>query len=408
MEFSSDVTIIGAGLNGLTLSLALERVGFKVTIIDSGDLKKKIIKRNFDGRAYALAKASQNLFEALGLWSALSSNSQPIFDVRVTDGDKKAGPSNFHMHFNHKELGDDPLGYTIEDRHLKETLISRVYDAKNITILSETVVKVETKNEMGYIFCRTGNIIKSKVLMACDGKNSKIARDVGIPLTSKDYKQQALVTSIKHERNHRGIAYQFFMPTGPLAILPLRKNRSSIVWVLPTKIGLCHSKLKKEDFKQKLAPVFGNFLGKIELIGKRFSYPLSSIIADNFIEKRIVLIGDSAHSIHPIAGQGFNQGLRDVATIAEVITQAKRRGEDIGASDVLERYQNWRRFDSTALSKSTDLFNSLFSTSNSYYRLSRGLGMSFINNTPVLRKFFMQEAAGLNGDQPRLLLGQQL
>ena len=132
------------------------------------------------------------------------------------------------------------------------------------------------------------------------------------------------------------------------------------------------------------------------------------VIADNFIEKRIVLIGDSAHSIHPIAGQGFNQGLRDVATIAEVITQAKRRGEDIGANDVLERYQNWRRFDSTALSKSTDLFNSLFSNSNSYYRLSRGLGMSFINNTPVLRKFFMQEAAGLNGDQPRLLLGQQL
>ena len=408
MESISDVTIVGAGLNGLTLSLALERVGLKVTIIDNTDLKKKINNTSYDGRAYALAKASQNLFEALGLWSALSSYSQPIFDVRVTDGDKKNGPSNFHMHFNHKELGDDPLGYTVEDRYLKKTLINQVYNSKNITVLSESVVNVQTKNDMSYIFCETGNIIKSKVLMACDGKNSKIASDVGVSLTFKNYKQQALVTSVKHERNHKGIAYQFFMPTGPLAILPLRKNRSSIVWVLPTKNGLCNSKLNKKDFKQKLQPVFGSFLGEIELIGKRFSYPLSSIIADSFIKKRVVLIGDSAHSVHPIAGQGFNQGLRDIATIAEVITLAKRRGEDIGSSNVLERYENWRRFDSATLSKSTDLFNSLFSNDNSYLRLGRRLGMGAINNTPFLRKFFMREAAGLNGDQPRLLLGQKL
>jgi 2-octaprenyl-6-methoxyphenol hydroxylase len=409
MDYTSDVAIVGAGLNGLTLSIALENSKLKVIIIDSKALQKdRFLKEKFNGRAYALAKASQNLFNAINLWKSLDSSAQPILDIMVTDGRLETGPSGFFMHFNHKKLGDQPLGYTIEDRHLKEVLNNNVNDTKNVKIVSETVTDWKIEDSVSHIYLENGDIIKSKVILACDGQNSKMAKNAGISATHKDYGQHAIVTSVEHEYDHKSTAYQFFMPNGPLAILPLSRNRSSIVWVLPNTLASSVSRLRKEAFTEAFKPVFGDFLGKIKIIGKRFSYPLSSIIADDLIAERLVLVGDSAHSIHPIAGQGFNQGLRDVATIAEVLTDARRRGEDIGASHVLERYANWRRFDSKILSKSTDFFNSLFSNDNSYSRLGRGLGMNIINKTPVLHKFFMREAAGLNGDQPRLLQGKKL
>lgn len=409
MDYTSEVTIIGAGLNGLTLSTALANSEMKVIIIDSKVLKKeKPPIEKFNGRAYALAKASQNLLNALNLWTKLDPNAQPILDIKVTDGHLETGPSDFFMHFQHKEIGDQPLGYTIEDRHLKEVLYNSVNNSKNVKIISGTVVDWTTKDSVSHIHLENGDIVKSKVILACDGKNSKIAYKTGISVTHKDYEQHAIVTSVEHEYDHMGVAHQFFMPNGPLAILPLRRNRSSIVWVLPNALSLKISALRKEAFTEALEPVFGDFLGKIKIVGKRFSYPLTSIIANDLIADRLVLIGDSAHSIHPIAGQGFNQGLRDVATIAEILTEAKRRGEDIGTSNVLERYATWRRFDSKVLSKSTDFFNSLFSNHNSYSRLGRGIGMNIVNKTPVLRQFFMREAAGLNGDQPLLLQGKKL
>ena len=321
MDYTSDITIVGAGLNGLTLSLALESSELKVIIVDSNTKRKeKLTKEKFSGRAYALAKASQNLFNSLNLWKYLDANAQPIFDIKVTDGHLETGPSNFFMHFDHKEIGDQPLGYTIEDRHLREVLYNHVSKSTKVKIISETVTKCVTKNSLSHIYLENGDLIKSKVTLACDGKNSKIASKSGISATRKDHAQHAIVTSVEHEYNHNGTAYQFFMPAGPLAILPLRRNRSSIVWVLPNALALTTFSLKREAFTEALKPAFGDFLGKIKIIGKRFSYPLNSIIADDLIADRIALIGDSAHSIHPIAGQGFNQGLRDVATIAEVLT----------------------------------------------------------------------------------------
>ena len=195
------------------------------------------------------------------------------------------------------------------------------------------------------------------------------------------------------------------MPLGPLAILPLRKNNSSIVWVLSKEVGEQTSKLNNNAFLEKLRPAFGDFLGDLKVSGKRFSYPLNLITADNFTGERLALVGDAAHSIHPLAGQGFNQGIRDIATIAEVLVDAYRRGEDIGAKHVLNRYGDWRRFDSKSLSSSTDFFNTLFSNDNSYLRLGRNLGMGLINNTSLLKQFLIREATGLTGDQPRLLQG---
>ena len=309
------------------------------------------------------------------------------------------------MHFNHNEISDDPIAYMVEDRHLRKEFNDRINVSNNIKRFNGNVINNKLKNNENQVFLEGGDIINTKVILACDGRGSPTAKRAGISFRNKNYQQQALVTALEHEKNHNSIAHQFFMPLGPLAILPLRKNNSSIVWVLSKEVGEQTSKLNNNAFLEELRPAFGNFLGDIKVSGKRFSYPLNLIIADNFTGERLALVGDAAHSIHPLAGQGFNQGIRDIATIAEVLVDAYRRGEDIGTKNVLNRYSAWRRFDSKSLSSSTDFFNTLFSNDNSYLRLGRNLGMGLINNTSLLKQFLIREATGLTGDQPRLLQG---
>ncbi len=254
-----------------------------------------------------------------------------------------------------------------------------------------------------------GRTLSARLLVGADGRGSGVAARAGIARRGWGYGQTALVCALDHELPHRGIAWQYFMPTGPLAILPLPGNRSSIVWSETDANARTIAALADADFLEVLRPRFGDFLGGITLAGPRFSYPLSLSLADSYVAPRIALVGDAAHGVHPIAGQGLNLGLRDVAALAEVVVNAARRGEDIGAPDVLERYQRWRRFDATAMGLGMDRVNALFSNDIPVLRAARGLGMGLVTAIPALRRGFMRQAAGLGLDpMPRLLTGRPL
>ena len=408
MNFDSDILIVGGGLNGPALALALAETGQRVTIVDAMPLKARR-KPGFDGRSYAMALTSTRLLDGIGLWSALEEGAQPILDIKVTDGRAGEGPSPFFMHFDHAEIEEGPMGYMVEDRHLRPALLTALKSHANIEqIDAERVIAQEVDGAGVTVTLGSGKTLRARLLVGCDGRTSGTAQRAGIKRTGWDYGQTALVCALKHDLPHHGVAHQFFMPPGPLAILPLTGNRSSIVWSETTENAARINAMSDEDYVTVLRPRFGSFLGEISLVGARYTYPLSLSLANSLIADRVALVGDAAHGIHPIAGQGLNAGIRDIAALAEVLTDAARRGEDIGARPVLERYQRWRRFDNTTLAIATDTFNRLFSNDNPVLRGVRDLGMGIIGRWPLLRRGFIREAAGLTGDLPRLLKGQRL
>ena len=253
-----------------------------------------------------------------------------------------------------------------------------------------------------------GASLRARLLIGCDGKKSAVAKRAGIRRSGWSYGQTALVCAVAHEKPHNGCAHQFFMPSGPLAILPITGNRASIVWTETDARAAEIQEMDDEGYLAELRPRFGSFLGDISLEGRRFFYPLSLSLAQEFIADRVALVGDAAHAVHPIAGQGLNAGLKDVAALAEVLADAMRRGEDIGREEVLERYSQWRRFDTASLALATDAFNRLFSNDNSLLRAIRDVGLGAVNAMPGLRRRLIREAAGLTGDIPRLAQGKPL
>lgn len=343
---------------------------------------------------------------AIGLWPELADAAQPMFEIKVTDGRAGEGPSPFFLHFDHAEIEEGPMGYMVEDRHLRPALLKAVAADPNITHLAgETVTDQTATPSHVSVTLASGKTLTATLLVGADGRTSDTAARAGIKRMEWGYGQTALVCAIQHEKPHNGIAHQFFMPPGPLAILPLTENRSSIVWSeTETDAARIHA-MSDADYLDHLRPRFGSFLGQISLAGARFQYPLSLSLAKSLTADRIALVGDAAHGVHPIAGQGLNAGLRDVAALTEVLTEAKRRGEDIGAATVLGQYQQWRRFDTAALALATDGFNRLFSNDNPLLRLARDVGMGAIQAIPALRRGFIREAAGLTGDLPKLMRG---
>ncbi|WP_407696699.1 FAD-dependent monooxygenase [Sedimentitalea xiamensis] len=408
MTPETDIIIVGGGLNGPALALALAQTGHRVTVIDALP-EAALADPAFDGRAYALALTSQKLLRAIGVWERTEDHAQPMFEIKVTDGHAGSGPSPFFMHFDHAEIEEGPMGYMVEDRHLRRALLGALDDAPLVTrINGRTVVAQSTGPASAGVTLYDGVEVTGRLLIGSDGRKSGTAARAGIKRTGWDYGQTALVCAIEHEKPHGGIAHQFFMPPGPLAILPLTGNRSSIVWSERTANALRIHALDDAGYIAELRPRFGAFLGDIALAGRRFTYPLNLTVANSFIADRLALVGDAAHGMHPIAGQGLNAGLRDVAALAETVALASRRGEDFGSRQVLERYQQWRRFDTTALVLATDAFNRLFSNDNPVLRLGRDLGMGLVNSLPGLRRGFIREAAGLTGDLPRLMLGKRI
>ncbi|AXI53186.1 2-octaprenyl-6-methoxyphenyl hydroxylase [Sulfitobacter sp. JL08] len=408
MQKQSDIIIVGGGLNGPALALALAQTGFSVTVIDA--LSEKI-RRNaaFDGRSYALALTSQRLLDGIGIWQDIAEHAEPMLEIKVTDGRAGEGPSPFFMHFDHAEIEEGPMGYMVEDRHLRRAFLDAMAATPGITHLSgKTVVAQSVGPASASVTLDSGKIITGSLLIGSDGRASGTAERAGIKRTGWGYGQTALVCAVAHEKPHNGIAHQFFMPPGPLAILPLTGNRCSIVWSETDAEAQRINALDDAGYLDVLRPRFGDFLGDISLAGKRFTYPLNLTIANRFVAPRLALIGDAAHGVHPIAGQGLNAGLRDVAALAETLTLAARRGEDIGSPLVLERYEQWRRFDTATLAAATDAFNRLFSNDNALLRAGRDIGMGIVNAIPSLRRGFIREAAGLTGDVPRLMQGKAI
>ena len=409
MTPDTDILIVGGGLNGPALALALASGGVSVTVIDSRPAPARATL-GFDGRAYALAIASKRLLTVLGVWPLVADRSQPILQIKTSDGRAGSGPSPFFLTFDAAEIEEGPMGFMLEDRHLYAAFLAALAENPHITVISgETVVAQTTTATEAEVTLASGKTLRARLLIGCDGRSSGTAARAGITRTGWSYGQTALVTAIAHEKPHHGIAHQFFMPAGPLAILPLPGgHHSSIVWSESDATASAIAALPDDQYLAALRPRFGDFLGAISLAGARFSYPLNLTLANSFIAERLALVGDAAHGVHPIAGQGLNLGLRDVAALAQVLVIAARRGEDLGAADVLARYQRWRRFDSTFLALGMDAVNHLFSNDNPILRVGRDLGLAAVNALPALRRGLIRQAAGLTGDLPRLLAGQAL
>ena len=403
MEHDCDIAIVGGGFNGPALALAAAQVGLRVIVLDATSHK---LRKNakFDGRAYALALASKRLLAAVGVWENVTQDAEPMLNIRVSDGHAGVGASPFFMDFDHAELEEGPMGYMVEDRHLRYALQAAMQTSPLIEYRLATRVTGQSTGPEGVTLSLANNQkITTRLLVGADGRQSGTAARAGITYTGWQYGQTALVCAVEHDRPHGGVAHQFFMPAGPMAVLPLSARRSTVVWSEKTDNAAVIKTLDDAAFLDVLRPRFGDFLGDIALTGGRFSYPLGMMIAKSYIAPNVALIGDAAHGVHPIAGQGLNAGLRDVAALIQVLSEAKQRGEDFASQPVLARYQLWRRFDATALAVTTDGFNRLFSNDNPILRLGRDLGMGMINAMPKVRRGILREAAGLTGDLPDLM-----
>ena len=403
MEHDCDIAIVGGGLNGPALALAAAQVGLRVIVLDATSHKPRK-NAKFDGRAYALALASKRLMAAVGVWENVAQDAEPMLNIRVSDGHAGVGASPFFMDFDHAELEEGPMGYMVEDRHLRYALQAAMQTSPLIEYRLATRVTGQSTGPEGVTLSLANNQkITTRLLVGADGRQSGTAARAGITYTGWQYGQTALVCAVEHDRPHGGVAHQFFMPAGPMAVLPLSARRSTVVWSEKTDSAAVIKTLDDAAFLDVLRPRFGDFLGDIALTGGRFSYPLGMMIAKSYIAPNVALIGDAAHGVHPIAGQGLNAGLRDVAALIQVLSEAKQRGEDFASQPVLARYQLWRRFDATALAVTTDGFNRLFSNDNPILRLGRDLGMGMINAMPKVRRGILREAAGLTGDLPDLM-----
>jgi 2-octaprenyl-6-methoxyphenol hydroxylase len=393
---------------GVSLGLALAKGGLSVAAIDAVD-PATATAVGFDGRVSALSYGSRRLFESLGLWPALATEASPINDILVTDGKVSEGAAPLFVHFDHAELGPEPLGHIVENRHIRQVLHAALTKQECIRLVAPARAHaLEVAPGKAYVCLAQGDTLAARLCIAADGADSPLREAHGIKTLGWPYPQTGLVATVAHERPHRGLAQEYFLPSGPFAILPMTGDRSSLVWTERTELAQAYLALDDEGFDAEVSRRFGPYLGKTQVAGPRWSYPLRLQLALDYVRPRFALVGDAAHVIHPIAGQGLNLGLRDVAALAEVLIDAARRGEDIGSEDVLLRYQRWRRFDNVMLAAATDALNRLFSNDVGPIRLARDIGLSLVGALGPARRFFMREARGLTGELPRLLRGEPL
>lgn len=404
----ADVLIVGGGLTGLSLSCALAGGGLSVVLVDRMD-PRAAVAPSFDGRTTAVALGSQRILEAIGVWGGVSSFACPIDDIRVSDGD-----SPLFLHFDHREVGDAPFGYIVENQHLRQALLSRASMLENLTIHAPASVELLDRGAHR-VSARLddGSEIVCAVVAGCDGRNSKLRQDARIPAAAWGYKQKSIVCTALHARSHRNVAHERFLPSGPFAILPMNddgdgRHRSSIVWTENADLAPALVALDDVALVGELERRFGDFLGDLGVTGGRWCFDLGFMQAAAYTAQRLVLLGDAAHVIHPIAGQGLNLGWRDVAVLAEILVDTRRLGLDLGAAPVLDRYERWRRFDNATLATVTDILNRLFSNNIPPLRMARDLGLAMIDRLPPLKRQFMRHAMGTVGELPRLARGQRL
>ncbi|HUC73041.1 MAG TPA: FAD-dependent monooxygenase [Stellaceae bacterium] len=399
-----ELLIAGGGLNGLLLGIACGSAGLPCTVVDRED-PAAMLDRSFDGRSSAIAYGSQQVLQVLGLWPAIAAQAEPILEIRVADDN-----APLFLHYDHRELGSDaPLGWIVENRVLRRALIAHAHSLPSLALLAPLGVgSVESSPAAATAALSDGRRIAVRLVAAADGAQSPLRRVAGIRTTGWRYPQAAIVTTVHHEQPHAGIAVEHFLPAGPFAILPMTGNRSSIVWTEREELAARLMSLSEPAFAAELSARFGDFLGAVEPVAPRWSYPVGLMLAERYVDRRLALVGEAAHVIHPIAGQGLNLGIRDVAALAELVIDARRLGLDIGDDALLWRYQRWRRLDALLLAAVTDGLNRLFSNSVAPLRLLRDLGLAAVDRLPPVKRFLMRDAMGITGDLPRLLRGEPL
>jgi 2-octaprenyl-6-methoxyphenol hydroxylase len=402
-----DVLVGGAGVAGLALAVALRQglgTSFAVTVADPA-----LDKVPGDPRASTIVAAAQRLFTAIGVWGAVADAAQPILDMAVTDSRLTDAVRPVFLTFDGDAEPGQPFAHMVENGPLHAALLARARETGVVLQpagIADSALSPEGRDVS--VELASGERLRARLLVAADGAHSRIRERAGIPTRGWNYGQSAIVTTVAHERDHGGRAEEHFLPAGPFAILPLKHCRSSIVWTEHAAEAERILALPESDFHAELERRFGLHLGEIKVVGPRRAYPIGLWIARAFIGPRLALVGDAAHVIHPIAGQGLNMGLKDVAALAETIVDAARLGLDPGAAAVLERYQRWRRFDTMAMGVATDGLNRLFSNRSDVLRLVRDVGLGLVDRLPPLKQIFIREAAGLLGEMPKLLKGEAL
>ena len=405
MAAQRSIVICGGAFAGLALALALRQgLGADIPVIVADPALATRPSR--DPRATAIVAACRRLFEALGVWNQVA-DSQAILDMVVTDSRLEDATRPVFLTFAGEVEPGEPFAHMVENRRLIDALVARA-EAEGIDLRATAVSTYDSRPDGVTVTLADGNVIEASLLVAADGARSKLRERAGIATHGWDYDQSGIVVTVGHERDHHGRAEEHFLPAGPFAILPLTGKRSSLVWTENRAEAARITTLGEAEFHDELEKRFGLHLGEVKALDKPRAFPLGYFVARSFIAERLALVGDAAHVIHPIAGQGLNMGLKDVAALAEVVVDAARLGIDPGQADVLDRYQRWRRFDTMAMGLATNSLNFLFSNESTLLRTVRDIGLGLVDRAPPLKSLFIRQAAGLSGEVPRLLKGEAL
>src|SRR5437660_6406854 len=406
MSAQRSIVICGGAFAGLALALALRQgLGADIPVIVADPALA--VRPSRDPRATAIVAACRRLFEALDVWGEVADNAQPILDMVITDSKLEDATRPVFLTFaGHVEPGE-PFAHMVENRHLIDAL-TRHAEACGVDLRATAVASYDQHADGIDVTLADGSVVGAALLIAADGARSKLRERAGIATHGWDYDQSGIVVTVGHERDHGGRAEEHFLPAGPFAILPLSGKRSSLVWTEKRTEAARITALSDDQFHGELERRFGLHLGEVTALDKPRAFPLSYFVARSFVAERLALVGDAAHVIHPIAGQGLNMGLKDVAALAEVVVDAARLGMDVGGADVLERYQRWRRFDTMAMGVATNSLNFLFSNKSTLLRTVRDIGLGIVDRAPPLKNLFIRQAAGLSGEVPRLLKGEAL
>lgn len=398
-----DVIVVGGGITGLALGVALGCAEVTVLVVERQPIPR-LLATTYDGRVTAIARGSKLLLEAIGVWPYLVGQAEPIRDIVVGE---RGSPAT--VHYDHREVGNEPLGWIAENRHIREALLARLEALPAVCLAAPaSVAALDRDRAQVRLRLADGRMVGAALVAAAEGKESVTRSAAAIGVHHWDYGQTGIVCTLRHARPHHGLALERFFPDGPFARLPMRSDRSSIVWALRRDRAALVTALDDRGFLGEVAERLGDDLGELSLEGPRWAYPIALVWADRYVDRRLVLVGDSARGIHPIAGQGWNLALRDVAAIAELVVDRVRLGLDPGDDAALERYAAWRRFDSLVLIAVTDGINRLFANDLLPVQVARNLGLAAVERLPAVKRFFMRHAMGLVGDLPRLMRGEPL
>lgn len=396
------VIIVGGGIVGATAACALAQAGIDVALLDARNPEREWAVDTVDIRVSALTQASQNILQAVGVWESMVQRGVGAYEhMHVWDAD-----STGVLHFDVADTEFSELGHIVENRVTVAALWDKLETLTSATVICPAIVSdLQTDTQGTLVYLEDGQKLETDLLIAADGRDSALRQIAGIQTTGWEYKQDGLVATITSEKNHQFTAWQRFLPEGPLAFLPLKNGQCSIVWTLSHQTAQAYVDLSEEDFLQALEQASGGVLGKMLTIGPRGAFPLRFQYAKHYTAEHFALIGDAAHAMHPLAGQGANAGLLDAAAIAELIVNAEQTGRPVGSQKLLREYERWRKGDNLAMMSSMDVINKLYTAQNKGFRQLRGTGMGWVNHSAWIKNYFNRYAMGLRDDLPAFASG---